>query len=100
MIQSELEIEEGLKKHKVQSTSLEALASIIEIKESRQMEVFNVLKSYGPLSNLDISRILGLPINSVTPRVKELRDKNMVVFSDKKKDKVTNRTVMVWMVVE
>lgn len=81
----------------VQMTSLEAYADIKENLGERQMQVLNALEKFpNGLSNLQISRVLGLAINSVTPRVKELRDKGLVVFSHYVKDRVTGKRCMVW----
>ena len=82
----------------IQDTSLEAYHSIEDELNSRQYQIWGMLKHYRSLSNLEISRILGIPINCVTPRVKELRNMGLVVFSHKKKDRITGRNVMVWKV--
>ena len=82
----------------VQGTSFEAYISIQDELGDRQQQVLDVIKKYDGVSNHDISRILSLPINCVTPRVKELRDYNLVVFDDVKKDRITGRRVMCWKV--
>jgi hypothetical protein len=62
--------------------------------------VYNIIKLYPGVSNLDISRMLDLPINSITPRVYELRMYNLVTYSHKKKDRLTGRTAWAWKIVE
>jgi len=81
-------------------TSLEAYYSIIGELGQRQSEIYNAIRKYKSVSNLDLSRLLQLPINSVTPRVKELRDKGLVVFDCVKVDYVTKRRMKKWKVKE
>jgi len=80
----------------VQSTSKEAYMHIIPRLGEKQRTILNIIKLYPGVSNLDISRICNFKINSVTPRVKELRDKGLVEFCFNKVDRVTHRTVMCW----
>jgi len=82
----------------IQETSLEAFESIQMELGERQRQFYNLIKLYPGVSNHDLSRIAQLPINSVTPRVNELRRKGLVVFSHYKQDRVTNRRVMTWVV--
>lgn len=56
----------------VQSTSLEAYGIIIPELGERQQVVLDAIRDYPNVSNHDLSRILHLEINCVTPRVKEL----------------------------
>ena len=83
----------------IQSTSLEAYKVLQPELGTMQNMIYNILKVYPNSSNLDISRITHKPINSVTPRIKELRDKGLVIFSNYKKDRVTKRRVMCWKIV-
>jgi len=84
----------------IQDTSLEAYKVLEPELGERQQQIYNVLKKFPDgRSNLSISRILGLPINCVTPRVKELRDMGLVVFSHYNKDRVTGRRCMCWRIV-
>ena len=83
----------------IQETSLEAYKVLEPELGDRQRTIYNMLKTHPNISNLDISRIMSIPINSVTPRVKELRDKGLVVFSNYKTDRITNRRVMCWKIV-
>jgi len=48
------------------------------------------------LSNTEIARRVGLPINCVTPRVKELREKGVLALAGWRCCGVTGRRVMVW----
>lgn len=80
----------------IQPTSLEAYDSIKPELGNIQQEVYDTIEKFPTVSNLDISRILNKPINSITPRVKELRDMNLVYYVGTKKDRITNRSVMCW----
>ena len=80
----------------IQSTSVDSFKQIIPKISSRQNQIMYILRTYGSLCNREICEIARLPINSVTPRVKELRDLNLVVKKDVKKDIVTDRNVIVW----
>ena len=80
----------------VQETSLEAYESIQPELGLMQQTVYDAIEQHEGISNLDISRILNIPINSVTPRVKELRDMNFVKFHNHKQDPITKRRVMTW----
>ena len=82
----------------IQETSFEAFYDILPTLNERHTLFYNLLKLYPGCSNHDLSRISQLPINSVTPRVNELRKKGLVVFSHHKTDRITKRRVMCWVV--
>lgn len=81
----------------IQQTSIEAYEIIFDDLGSRQKVVYEIIEEYNNVCNQDISMILGLPINSVTPRVKELRDMGFVVQSGFKVNDI-GRRVMTWKV--
>ena len=83
----------------IQNTSLEAYKVLQPELGKMQVMIYNVLKVYPNSSNHDISEILDKPINSITPRVKELRDKGLVICTSHKTDPSTNRRVMCWSVI-
>lgn len=62
----------------VQDTSREAYEAIKPTLTERQQQVLAVLKRCDCMCNFQIAQQLGWPINCVTGRVKELRDKNKV----------------------
>ena len=64
----------------IQETSIEAYYSMQHKLGDRQRFILNIIKVYPGVSNKDISNITKLPINTVTPRVKELRALGMVDF--------------------
>ena len=82
----------------IQETSLEAYEILQPELGELQETVYNVIIGHPNMSNHDIARYLGWEINCVTPRVKELRDKHIVVFSHYKVDAITNRQAMCWCV--
>lgn len=81
-----------------QPTSLSAYHEIKPTLGERQKEVYEILSLYPDLTNTEISEKLGLPINSITPRIFELRKYGKVEESCKRKCRVTGRTVIAWRV--
>lgn len=82
----------------IQETSLESWESIQPELGTMQNMVYNIIKVYPGVSNHDISNIMSKSINSVTPRVLELRQRGLVMFSHYKTDRATNKRVMCWCV--
>lgn len=81
----------------IQQTSLKVFDT--EVKPARgrnQLRVYAVLKEYGQLCNRQIATILNWPINTITPRVQELREADMVTEAFRGKDPQTGRTVIFW----
>lgn len=63
----------------IRDTSLAAYSEVKRTLGARQKEVLQAFKdSPRPLANREIASILKLEINQITPRVKELREKNLV----------------------
>jgi len=89
-----------VKKKGVQPTSAQSYFKFSEDElGKRQKEIFKFLKIQGPLSNREISSRMGIPINSVTPRIKELREMGVVMDDGKTYDTKTDREVLVWVAV-
>ena len=65
----------------VQETSLEAYESIVYELGQRQRQVLRAITELREATNKQIARHVSLPINSVTPRVLELRKKKLVGVS-------------------
>lgn len=83
-------------KTKVQFTSLEAYFG--EIKPDlgrRQTEVLEMF-TRGSFTNAELAFAMNLPINSITPRVFELRQKGLIVEDCVRKCKSTGRNAKVW----
>ena len=68
-----------VKRHGVQRTSIEAFRAFSEDELSdRQQHVLACLRTGGPASNREIAERIHWPINCVTPRVLELRERGLV----------------------
>ena len=85
--------------HMIQQTSVDAYTGIIPTLGARQDAILRLLQTDGPLSNKQLSRILGWEINTVTPRVHELRGLGLVIGSGYRTDPATGRKEIVWEVV-
>lgn len=83
-------------KVKIQLTSLMAFAEVLENLGERQLQVLKALNEIEPANNLMISNYLNLPINSICPRVKELRGKRLVIKSHIEKCPITSRATIFW----
>lgn len=56
----------------IQDTSIAAFRTIQPQLGNRQREVLNGFSQYGAKTNLEMSVLLGRPINQITPRTNEL----------------------------
>lgn len=82
----------------VRDTSLMAFMEVREDREhlgQMQMKVFEVIKANPYVSDLEISEILGIQINSITPRRNELLEMGFIMDCGTKKNK-NNRLVHYW----
>lgn len=79
-------------------TSLIAFEEVLCNLGERQKVVLKAIQSLQPCSNLEISKFLGIPINSITPRCQELREKGLVIYYKKDICKYTNRLVYYWII--
>lgn len=82
----------------IQQTSLDAWRDIQADLGRRQAQVLNVFLNYPGFNytNTELSKVLGLPINQVTPRVYELRQKGLLVEATRRVCNVTGRVVIAW----
>lgn len=74
------------------------MAAYLEVKpkvNKHQRLVLDAIEEIYPASNKMIAAHLGWPINSVTPRVLELRHKKQVIKAYKGKDS-TGRSAIFW----
>ena len=83
----------------VQRTSLEAYQQAKITLGDHQAIVWVTIDAHGPITNKQIAMILGWEINSVTPRVLELRTLEQVKFAGYREDPKTGRHEMMWSVV-
>ena len=83
----------------IQQTSIDAYISIKPELGKRQWQIFSLIHAYGPITNREIAKKLGLDMCSITGRTKELRQNGYVASSGKKICPTTKRTVLMWKVV-
>ncbi len=83
-----------------QLTSLIAFEEVLSKLGERQKLVLSAIKHLQPCSNLEISKFLGIPINSITPRCQELRKKNLVIYYKSDKCRYTGRLVNLYKIPE
>jgi len=84
----------------IQNTSRQAFEEVKKNLGQRQEQVYFCLKKIQPATNLMISKKIKLPINSITPRIKELRDKKLVGVAFEDKDLFTGRKAIYWRIVK
>jgi len=82
-----------------QQTSILAYRKLENIGQ-KQLRCYDTIKSLGKAANYDIAMRLGQPINTVTPRVKELREMGLVQEAYKDRHPITHRTVIYWEIVQ
>lgn len=83
----------------IRDTSQNAYESVRPELGERQRLVFNELKKYGNLTNMELAVSLGVSVNTVTPRIFELRKFGKVAEWGKRECRVTGRTVISWQAV-
>lgn len=81
----------------ITDTSLKAYyGDVLPTLGARHELVLKVFINKGNFSNSELANFLQWPINTVTPRVNELRKKGLLRFAGKRKCKVTGKEVMTW----
>ena len=63
-----------------------------------QRKVYNVIKTHGPCSTEAIAIILKVYPHTITPRVKELREKKLVYFYEIGVSPTSGKAVSLWKV--
>lgn len=82
--------------HDIQQTSLDSYyGEVVPTLGNRQKKVVEAFESQS-FTNTELSRFLGWPINTVTPRVKELREKGYLIELTVRPCAVTGRMAKVW----
>lgn len=85
-------------KHKSLPTSILAYAEVLDTLGERQSVVYSKIREMKSCNNVMIAEALHLPINSVTPRVNELRKKHIVMMDKKDICPYTGRLTCYWRV--
>lgn len=80
----------------VRDTSIAAYKDILSGLPPKRARVLGIIKREKNVSNSELSVFLGWPINTVTPRVNELRRLGLVFGDGKRICKITGRRVHVW----
>jgi len=80
----------------VRQTSLEAYKEIQHELGKRQRFVYEGFYNHGQHTNLEISVLLKLPINQVTPRTNELVKKRRLIEIGKRTCNISGRNAIVW----
>ena len=82
----------------IQQTSLEAYRDIRKKLGQKQQEVYDGFLGNGSCTNLEISKMMGIPINCVTPRTNELYKMGKIVKDGKRTCNVSGKTAISWKV--
>lgn len=85
-------------KHKIMPTSLLAYAEVLDTLGERQTLVYRKIRELKSCNNVMIAEALHFPINSITPRVNELRKKHIVMMDKKDICPFTGRMTCYWRV--
>lgn len=84
----------------IQQTTLNAYKEVKTSLGARQKIIYDCLKIMQPATNLMIAQRLGIPINYITPRMFELREKKLVGVAFQNKCKNSGRWAIYWRVVK
>jgi DNA-binding MarR family transcriptional regulator len=64
----------------IQQTSMMAYLTDVKPKlNQKQHAVYRAIEEYGPITNKQLAEAMDLPVNTITPRVLELRQKNHII---------------------
>ena len=80
----------------MKSTSLEAYNNICNTLGERQQEIYDGFLANGSCTNLELSHLLQIPINCVTPRTNELVKKGLIVKDKIRECNVTGNKEISW----
>jgi predicted ArsR family transcriptional regulator len=80
----------------MQDTSTQAYDSIRDSLNEKQRIIRSVLLRVGPMSNAQLATVLRWPINTVTPRIHELRKLDVIEDAGTVVSRTTGRKVHVW----
>ena len=80
----------------IQQTSLNAFNEIQPNLGEKQQKVYLMLKDLSVANNLILAKKLNWPINTVTPRVLELRQKGLIVKDSLRPCPISHRITWFW----
>jgi transcription initiation factor IIE alpha subunit len=84
----------------VQQSSIDSYKIVKETRKTVQQKIYDTILSRGYATNRQLSILTKIPINSVTARVKELREAGTLEQAGTEYDSTTKRTVMTWRVLQ
>lgn len=82
----------------MRQTSIMAFDSIQHELGMKQSIVLDAIRAMYCPNNREVAEYLGLPINTITPRVNELVKKGLVTCAGEKEDVITHRKTLVWVI--
>ena len=82
----------------VKQTSIEAYSRIKKELGKRQQEVYDGFLGNGTCTNLELSRLLGIPINQITPRTNELVKLGFITEVEKRECSISGKKAISWRV--
>ncbi len=88
-----MKVREGYHSEQVRN---KALQSILDDLNKRQLDVYNIIRKWQPISNERIAKHLNLYPHQVTPRVLELREKGIVEFCGEEVSRNSGRKASLW----
>ena len=80
----------------MQQTSIAAYLEIKKHLGKKQREVKKVFEEHSECTNNELANYIGWPINTITPRVVELREKGFIKEHCRRADKLTGRKSICW----
>ena len=80
----------------IQQTSLDAFEQIRHELGERQILVYQAFKKHGLKTNLELSVLLEIPINQVTPRTNELVKKGFIKEKGRRPCSISGRNAIIW----
>lgn len=84
----------------IQTTSRIAFREVKAQLGDRQKRVYDELKVNGPMTNSEIAVALKSWVNTITPRISELRKMGLVDEACKRPCRITGRTAIAWEVIQ
>jgi len=81
---------------KVAETSREAYHDIYDTLGERQAEIYDGFLGNGSCTNLELSHLMQIPINCVTPRTNELVKRGLIVKECKRICNISGRRSISW----
>lgn len=88
-----MKVRDGYYSEKIRNKSF---GEILDVLGERQRQVLLTLKDYGPLSNEDIAYLLNIYPHQVCPRIKELRELELVEYAGESTSAISKKKVSLW----